>query len=65
MPFDLEHPAITNALRTGYPDGKEPEPPICLLCGKECEKLYKSRETGEIVGCDLCIEELEPWEAQN
>ena len=57
-----DHPAVANALATGYPDGREPDPEYCPLCGGECEKIYKRREDGEIVGCDLCLEETEPWE---
>lgn len=57
-----DHPAIANALATGYPGGREHTPENCPLCGSECEKYYMRREDGEIVGCDLCLTEIEPWE---
>ena len=59
--LDLEHPDIARTLLTGYP-GPDPEPPLCLLCGGPCEKMYRSKETREVLGCDLCIEEIEPLE---
>ena len=57
-----DHPVIRNMELTGHPDGRESEPECCPLCGGECEKIYKRREDGEIAGCDLCLEETEPWE---
>lgn len=57
-----DHPVIQNMERYGHPEGREPEPPLCLLCGGECEIMYRNRESGEIYGCDLCIEEIEPFE---
>jgi hypothetical protein len=40
----LDHPVITNMERTGYPDGKEPDPILCPLCGGECETIYRRKE---------------------
>lgn len=57
-----DHPVVRNMEQTGHPDGKEPEYPRCPLCGGECEKIYKHRESREVMGCDLCIEEIDPWE---
>ena len=57
-----DHPVIANMERTGYPDGKEPDPVLCPICGKECETIYRDRTFKAIVGCDLCIESIEPWE---
>ena len=57
-----DHPVIANMERTGYPDGKWPEPLLCPLCGGECETIYRNRESGEVVGCDLCIESIDPWD---
>lgn len=57
-----DHPDIANALLTGYPDGKDEEPPHCPLCDGKCETVYREKRSGEIVGCDLCIEGIEPWE---
>ena len=56
-----DHPVIANMERTGYPDGKEPEMPLCPLCGGECEIIYRTKEDYEILGCDLCIESIDPW----
>ena len=57
-----DHPVIANMERTGYPDGREPDPPFCPLCGGECETIYRRKEDREIVGCDLCIQSIEPWD---
>lgn len=55
--YNLEHPDITAALRTGYPRGYvEPDVPRCPECGKECERLYLNNQQ-DIVGCDNCITE--------
>lgn len=58
----LEHPDITRTLNTGYPSERDPDPPLCLICGGPCEKLYRKTDTGDILGCDLCIETIEPFE---
>ena len=29
--------------------------PRCPVCGEECEKVYRSEKTAEIIGCDNCI----------
>ena len=56
--YNLEHPDITAALRTGYPRGhREPPEPRCPECGKVCERLYRNHLL-DIVGCDNCITEL-------
>lgn len=60
-----DHPDIANALATGYPDGNEPEAYRCPVCDKECESIYKCKETGEIVGCDRCVDTVEPWEVED
>lgn len=57
-----DHPVIRNCERTGWPDGKDPEYPVCPVCGEETDTFYKSEETGEIVGCDKCIEPVDAWE---
>ena len=58
-----DHPAIRNAERTGYPDGKEPEYPHCPICGEECDTVYKDN-SGDIVGCEECISTSDAWEAE-
>lgn len=30
--------------------------PICPVCGKECEMIYKDAKLGDIIGCDECID---------
>lgn len=55
-----DHPVIANMERTGHPDGREPEPVLCPLCGGECETIYRTKQDREIVGCDLCIERIDP-----
>lgn len=63
MPHSIpDHPVIANMERTGYPDGKEPEPALCPICGGECETVYRRRDDHEIMGCDLCIEKIDPWD---
>lgn len=57
----LEHPTITNARCTGYPDDKEPETPICPNCGEEADTFYISADK-EVLGCDNCISRRDAWE---
>ena len=33
--------------------------PRCPVCGEECEKVYRSEKTAEIIGCDNCILEYD------
>lgn len=62
-PYDIpDHPVIRNLERTGYPDGKEPAYPRCPVCGEECETIYTDR-IGTCVGCDICLEAKDAWEA--
>lgn len=59
--MNLEHPVITNIEQTGYPDSREPEWPVCPVCGKEAETFYYSSQRHEIVGCELCLTARESW----
>lgn len=59
-----DHPAIANALATGYPDGIEPESYRCPVCDKECECVFKHKASGEIVGCENCVASIDPWEVE-
>lgn len=43
---------------------KEPEFPICPVCGAEADTYYRDINSGEIVGCDECIESVDAWDAQ-
>ena len=58
---NLEHPEITNALRTGFPDNRLRPTPICPICNGLCEEIIYSRD-GEILGCDLCTSRMDAWE---
>jgi len=57
-----DHPVIQNCERTGYPDGYEPEYPHCPQCGGTCMRIYKESSTGEILGCDMCIDEADAFD---
>lgn len=40
-----------------------PEPVIqCPVCGRVCEDLYLVASTGDVVGCDQCIQKKEASE---
>ena len=43
---------------------KEPEFPICPVCGAETDTYYRDINSGEIVGCDECIESVDAWDTQ-
>lgn len=63
MPYRIpDHPVIRNMERTGYPDGIEPDSVLCPLCGGECETIYRRKEDFEIVGCDICLDRIDPAE---
>ncbi|MCM1439196.1 MAG: hypothetical protein NC131_08340 [Roseburia sp.] len=57
-----DHPIIQNCERTGYPDGRAPDYPICPICGAECDTIYKDRD-GTIFGCDECVSSVDAWDA--
>lgn len=59
-----DHPVIRNMERTGHPDGKEPEAYCCPMCGAECECIFKHKSYGEIMGCENCIESVDPAEVE-
>lgn len=42
-------------------DPPEPRDPICPLCGKVCNIVYKE-PGGDIVGCDNCLRAVDAWE---
>ncbi len=56
-----DHPIIENCERTGYPDGKDPVFPICPICGRECDTVYRNSDR-EIVGCSECVTMDDAWE---
>ena len=49
----MEHPEISNAMRTGYPHG-EPAWPTCPVCGAECSRIFRDTY-GDIFACDECV----------
>ena len=55
-----DHPAIQNALATGFSDGVRYWP-HCPVCGEECDTLYIDRY-GEVFGCEECVETRDAWE---
>lgn len=57
----LEHPVVSDLMRTGYPDGKEPSYPRCPICGAECSLVHRNRDL-EITGCDVCSSDEDAWE---
>jgi len=60
----LEHPIIANMERTGYPYVKEPQYPVCQICGEECYTIYKDR-FGNVFGCDACVVTTDAWEVDD
>lgn len=40
---------------------KEPEFPICPVCGCETDTVYVNRDTYDIVGCDQCLKSEDAW----
>lgn len=61
--FDIpDHPVIRNAERTGWFDGKEPEYPHCPACGSTAMRIYKNATTGEIIGCDVCVDDVDAFD---
>ena len=57
-----DHPVVANLLRTGYPDGKEPEEMCCPICGADAEFFYTTARSWEIVGCERCLITRHYWE---
>ena len=63
MPHNIpDHPVIRNMEQTGYPDGIEPEVYCCPLCVAACECIFKHKGYGEIMGCENCLESIDPSE---
>ena len=57
-----DHPVIENLLRTGYPDGREPEEIRCPICGADAEFFYTPEKSWEVVGCERCLITRHYWE---
>ena len=61
--FDMpDHPVIQNMMRTGYPDGQEPQELKCPICGADAENFYTTAKTRTIVGCERCLISRPYWE---
>ena len=58
----MDHPAIANAIRTGYPHG-EPNYPHCPVRGSECDEVYMD-ENGVVFSCDECVKKKSAWECE-
>lgn len=43
---------------------RDPEYPICPICGEECETIYRNSDY-EIVGCDECMKTEDAWEVDD
>lgn len=56
-----DHPVIRNMERTGFPDGKCEEWPVCPACGGETDLFYFDVD-GDLVGCDNCVTTKDAWE---
>ena len=56
-----DHPTIKNCENTDYPDGREPQEPMCPRCGRECETIYYA-PYGDIIGCENCIDSGDAWD---
>lgn len=56
-----QHPDITRALETGYPG--EDITPVCPKCGWECDTVYTDGTTGDILGCNNCVDAMDAREA--
>ena len=60
------HPVVENLLRTGYPDGREPEDIICPACGTDSETFYVTANDGTtVVGCENCLIPRSYWEFED
>ena len=56
-----DHPVVENLLRTGYPNGREPDVFRCPVCGADAENFYVTK-CGTVVGCEICLMPKPYWE---
>lgn len=57
----MDHPVIAAMERTGWPDGRDPMPYDCPICGvaiAHTDMIYRHPD-GEIVGCERCVFSVE------
>jgi len=57
-----DDPVIQNCESTGYPDRCEPGYPHCPKCGRIAYRIYKDAKTGEVLGCDVCVDDVDAFE---
>lgn len=55
-----DDPMIRAAQRKGYV--RDPEWPVCPICGQCCDTVFRSARTQEIIGCQNCVAEKDAWE---
>ena len=59
----MEHvpdaPYIRDAENNGVGDDQEYKCPICYAV---CEKLFTTGGKRDVVGCENCLTEIDPWE---
>ena len=51
-------PWIRDAENNGWGD---PDPPVCPVCGEECETIYMDMYRN-VFACDRCLVEKDAWE---
>jgi len=57
---------LTRLITTGYVGSHLPQPvPRCPVCDKETDTLFKYRDTGEIIGCNICIRSVDAWKLRD
>lgn len=62
---NIEHPIIREIEKSGYPYSYENvKYPRCPICNEETSAFYRNIETGDIVGCNCCVKEIDAWETQ-
>lgn len=58
----MNHPAVENALKTGYPGG-EPNWPHCPVCDAECDEVYMD-VNNVVFGCTECVRVKSAWDTE-
>jgi len=54
-----DDPRVRDAMINGVPEGTVIR---CPCCGEEAESFFKDKKTGEILGCDECIETVDAFD---
>ena len=60
--LEMQHPVISNMEKYGTPDGKEIVEPRCPICKSYSMSYVLRNQDGEIVGCDECLRQIDPWD---